>query len=94
MSPSPRGRLRPFAASDLMRLEVERLDRIHAALWPRAMKADLGAIDRILRLSERRLLLQGRLDALEAPPASAAVRTGRWDDAEAKGDQGPAGPGD
>jgi len=50
-------------------------------------------IDRILRLSERRLLLQERIDALEEPPSSAVVRTGRWDDAEAKGDQGPAGPG-
>ena len=73
---------------------MERLDRIHAALWPRALKADLGAIDRILRLSERRLLLQERIDALEAPPASAVVRTGRWDDVEAKGEQGPAGPGE
>lgn len=31
---------------------------------------------------------------LEEPPSSAVVRTGRWDDAEAKGEQGPAGPGE
>ncbi|MFF1820384.1 hypothetical protein ACFVWG_23970 [Kribbella sp. NPDC058245] len=35
-------------------LEADRLDRLHAALWPRAVKGELDAVDRVLRISERR----------------------------------------
>lgn len=35
-------------------LETDRLDRLHAALWPRAVKGELDAVDRVLRISERR----------------------------------------
>lgn len=35
-------------------LESDRLDRLHAAVWPKALKGELDAVDRILRLSERR----------------------------------------
>jgi len=35
-------------------LESDRLDRLHAAVWPRALKGDLDALDRLLRISERR----------------------------------------
>lgn len=35
-------------------LEADRLDRLHMAVWPRALQGDLDAIDRVLRISERR----------------------------------------
>jgi hypothetical protein len=35
-------------------LETDRLDRLHAAVWPKALKGELDAVDRVLRLSERR----------------------------------------
>lgn len=35
-------------------LEADRLDRLHAAIWPQALKGDLDAVDRVLKLSERR----------------------------------------
>lgn len=38
-------------------LEIERVDRMHTALWPKAMKGDVAAVDRLTRLSSRRLLL-------------------------------------
>ena len=69
-------------AIELCRLEVERLDRLLVALWPKASAGHLGAIDRVIRISERRSRLLG-LDAalraehrisgtlqVEAPPAT------------------------
>lgn len=35
-------------------LEADRLDRLHMAVWPQAQAGDLQAVDRILKLSERR----------------------------------------
>lgn len=35
-------------------LEIDRLDRLHAAVWPRALKGELDAVDRVVKLSERR----------------------------------------
>ena len=35
-------------------LEADRLDRLHAAVWPLATKGDLEAVDRVVRISERR----------------------------------------
>jgi hypothetical protein len=35
-------------------LEADRLDRLHAAVWPAAVKGNLDAVDRVVRLSERR----------------------------------------
>lgn len=35
-------------------LENDRLDRMHAAIWPKAVEGDLDAIDRVVRISERR----------------------------------------
>jgi hypothetical protein len=48
--------------SEVTRLELERLDALHAALWLRAIKGDLDAFDRVLRLMQRRAALLG-LDA-------------------------------
>ena len=46
----------------MRRLEAERLDAAHRAAWPKAIKGDLRAIDRVLRIMERRAKLFG-LDA-------------------------------
>lgn len=40
-------------------LEVDRLDRLHVALWPAALSGDLGAVDRVLKIGERRERLLG-----------------------------------
>lgn len=35
-------------------LEADRLDRLHLAVWPAAARGELDAVDRVLRISERR----------------------------------------
>lgn len=56
------------AADDAVLLEVQRVDRLHTALWPRAVKGDLGALDRLMRLSERRLALLEKARLNDTPP--------------------------
>lgn len=73
-------------------LELDRLDRLHQALWPKAMDGDLVAADRILHISEARTRLagvpaaqQGMLQAFEdvvkelqlQPTDAALVAAGR-----------------
>jgi hypothetical protein len=43
-------------------LEVQRLDALLVAVWPKAVKGDVAAVDRALRIAERRARLLG-LDA-------------------------------
>ncbi len=50
------------AADELRRLEVERLDALLLTLWKSATSGNLGAVDRVLRVMERRARLLG-LDA-------------------------------
>lgn len=50
------------AVADLRQLQAARLDDLLRVLYPRALKGDYGAIDRIHRLEERRAKLYG-LDA-------------------------------
>jgi hypothetical protein len=40
--------------SDIRRLELDRLDALLLGLWPQARKGNLGAIDRALKIMERR----------------------------------------
>jgi len=47
---------------ELRRLELERLDRMQLALWANAMQGDYAAVDRILKIMQRRAELCG-LDA-------------------------------
>ena len=47
------------AVEDLRRLEVTRLDALQAAAWEDALTGDVGAIDRILRIIDRRMMLMG-----------------------------------
>jgi hypothetical protein len=49
-------------AAELRQLEQQRLDVLLAACWPTAVKGDMQAIDRALRIAERRARLLG-LDA-------------------------------
>lgn len=49
-------------ADDLRTLELERLDRMQAALWEQVQKGHQGAIDRVLKIMQRRADLLG-LDA-------------------------------
>ncbi len=46
-------------ANILRFIEAERLDALHLALWPRAIKGDCSATDKILRIMERRARLFG-----------------------------------
>jgi hypothetical protein len=46
----------------LIVLELMRLERLHAAVWPQAIRGDVNAVDRVLRIMERRARLLG-LDA-------------------------------
>ena len=58
-------------------LEVQRVDRLHTALWPRDVKGDLGALDRLMRLSERRLALLEKARLNDTPPPAGTVSIGR-----------------
>ena len=49
-------------AAALRKIELQRLDMMFQKLWPRAMRCDMGAIDRILKIMERHAKLLG-LDA-------------------------------
>jgi len=52
-------------ADEVRRLELERLDRLLLGLWPQAARGNQGAVDRVLRIMERRARLLG----LDAPNA-------------------------
>ena len=50
-------------AKQLIALENERLNRAMRAIWPKVIDGQLGAVDRVVKLSERR----ARLNGLDAP---------------------------
>lgn len=50
-------------AGELIALEAARLDEAHKAIWPKVEVGDLRAIDRMLKIMERR----ARLFGLDAP---------------------------
>jgi hypothetical protein len=52
-------------ADELRTLEVDRLERLWFAVWQKAIGGDLGCIDRLLRISERKSKLLG-LDVAQA----------------------------
>lgn len=53
-------------ADELRSIEADRLDRMQFAVWAKAMGGDLGAIDRVLRIMDRRAALLG----LDVPAAT------------------------
>lgn len=57
-------------AAELRDLEVDRLDRLLTAVWPKALRGDLAAVDRVLRVAERRARLLG----LDAPVSVVSAR--------------------
>lgn len=64
---------RAIAASPITRdqtaarvLELERLDSLHKAVWAKALRGDVSAIDRVLRIGERRLSLLGEPERTKA----------------------------
>jgi len=50
---------RKESREELVRLELERLDRMLLAIWNQITSGNLGAIDRGLKISERRSTMQG-----------------------------------
>lgn len=56
--------------------ELATLDRLQHALWPAAIKGKPGAIDRVLRIMERRARLLG-LDAATAASIGVTGRDGK-----------------
>lgn len=79
---------------EVRELELSRLDEILMALYPRALKADLSAVDRVLRLMERRAKYLG----IDAPTkvdhtgkVSLEQLIGGSYDAKPSADQGLAG---
>lgn len=50
-------------AEQLKQIELQRCDEMLLAIWPKVRKGDLGAIDRALRIMERR----ARYEGLDAP---------------------------
>ncbi|MEU8040910.1 hypothetical protein [Streptosporangium sp. NPDC049078] len=46
-------------AAELRDLELDRLDRLQVAMWAQAMRGDVQAVDRVLRIMERRARLIG-----------------------------------
>lgn len=49
-------------ADDVRELELSRLDRLETILWPQALQGDQGAVDRLLKIADRRARYLG-LDA-------------------------------
>lgn len=46
-------------AAEVRDLEIDRLDKLQVQVWAKAIRGELGAIDRVLRISERRARLIG-----------------------------------
>lgn len=67
-------------AAEVLNLELERLDRLLFGIWETARGGELAAIDRCLRIMERRSALYG-LDKLAGATDSASSSAGSIDPA-------------
>lgn len=80
-------------ARELAALEIDRLDALTAAVMPAAMAGDLSAVDRAIRIAERRARLCGldgrALAPPHLPPTLAAAVAARADLAGADGKPDP-----
>jgi hypothetical protein len=56
-------------ADALRTLELERLDRLHLAIWDQAIQGDVASTDRVLSIMKRRSALLG----LDAPKRLAPI---------------------
>lgn len=79
-------RVESDAADELRLLEGRRLDLLQAAVWPSALEGHLPAVDRVVRISERRARLFGldRARDLHAVDAESAVLAAHITDALAE----------
>lgn len=64
-------------AADIRRLEGDRLDRLQVAVWTRALRGDLAAVDRVLRIMERRSRLLGLDHADGIAERALAIEAGK-----------------
>ena len=55
--------------------ELDRLDRLQAAVWVKAARGDVAAIEKVLRISEARLRLAGSFEASEVSVEAALKRS-------------------
>lgn len=55
--------------------ELDRLDRLHTAVWAKAVRGDVNAIDRVVKLTEMRMRLSGVLESGITPLTEAYERT-------------------
>ena len=67
-------RLNQQRAEAASRLELERLDRLLAAIWDKAQAGDFGAIDRVLSIMARRAKLLG-IDLEKTTTPSVSLNT-------------------
>lgn len=63
------------SAEEIRDLELARIDSMLLGLWEKARRGDVAAVDRVLRLQDRRAKLMG-LDATPAQPAQASLPAG------------------
>lgn len=76
-----------YDAEEIVQIETRRLDRLQRGIWQRAVQGDLGAIDRALKIAERRARLLG-LDApqkveMESGPVEVTIKHVRdWNQPE------------
>lgn len=83
-------------AEELRHLEVARLDRLQAAVWPAALAGDVRAADSALRIIDRRCRLLGldaparvellTMGAIEAEIARLTAELGEADDDRTRAD--------
>lgn len=69
-------------AKEALQLELERLDTMNRAIWPKVLKGDLKAIETGLKISERRSKYQG-LDDYERRMAEVEERRIALEEAQA-----------
>lgn len=61
----------PAGVSHTVDTELARLDAMLTGLWPKARRGDVAAVDRVLRISERRtqlLAMTATAELVAAPP--------------------------
>lgn len=61
---------RPAAGSEVADAAIARLDAMLTGLWPKARRGDVQAIDRVLRIEERRMLLEAERANVEGGAAT------------------------
>lgn len=79
---------------EAMRAEIDRIDRLHRALWPKALKGDVAAVDRIARLSTRRLELISavrRESGRQRKTAESCGNSVKWEGENGPRDAGTSG---